>query len=176
MSSLLPDAIASNDVLSNLLTRNWKDGCYAITNSAEKQLIPFFLIMGMLYFGTSATVTEEHVELGALTAVYGASSLAGYFNCGSAPLARMIRATGISTLSALLGIGSILNGGGTMGIWLLTMLHLFDTFQGASQEPQRSEDEYGLLPAEQNNHGPILSFFLQSWRNNSINKDNFSTC
>ena len=96
--------------------------------------------MGMLYFGTEAFVTGDHVELGALTAVYGASSLAGYFNCGSAPLARIVRTNGTSALSALLGIGSILNGGGTMGIWLLTMLHLFDTIQGASQEPTRSED------------------------------------
>ena len=85
------------------------------------------MIMGYLYFGTKTFATNEHAELGALTAVYGASSLAGYFNCGSAPLARMIRTNGVSALSSLIGIGSILNGGGTLGIWLLTMLHLFDT-------------------------------------------------
>ena len=140
MESLLPNSIAGNDILSSLLSRNWKDGCYAITNSVEKQLIPFFLIMGMLYFGTEAFVTGDHVELGALTAVYGASSLAGYLNSGSAPLARMVRTIGVPAISSLLGIGSILNGGGTMGIWLLTMLHLFDTIQQASQEPNRSED------------------------------------
>ena len=110
-----------------MLAKNWKDGCYAATNSIEKQLIPFFLIMGSLIFGTSTYVTNEHAELGALTAVYGASSLAGYFNCGSAPLARMIRTNGVSALSSLIGIGSIVNGGGTLGIWLLTMLNLFDT-------------------------------------------------
>ena len=175
-SERLPQIIQENTPVANLLTSNWKDGCYAVTNSLEKQLVPFFMIMAYLYFGGQAATNDDTLYLGALTTIYGASSLAGYFNFGRSPIASLTRINGISVLAAFMGLIHIFIGEGTMGVWLLTMLHLFDSLQGASRDPKREEDDYEILNTEETTPGPTLSFFVESWRNNSINKANFSTC
>ena len=79
---ILPPAVAENEPISNLLTRNWKDGGYLSTSTIEKQLISFVMIMAYLGLGTQMVVSEENVPLGAVTVAYGASSLLGYFNIG----------------------------------------------------------------------------------------------
>ena len=173
---LLPQEIVSNVPLANLLTRNWRDGAYARTNPIEKQLTAFMMIIAYLYLGTSVAATSDQTALGALTVAYGASSLAGYFNIGEAPLARLSRVNGLSVFGGLLGLGAIFSGAGSAAIWLLTMLHMFDIVQGATQDPARDEDNYDILPSENNSHGPIMSFFTESWRNNAINRSNFATC
>lgn len=134
------------------------------------------MIMAYLYFGGQAATNDDTLYLGALTTIYGASSLAGYFNFGRSPIASLTRINGISVLAAFMGLIHIFIGEGTMGVWLLTMLHLFDSLQGASRDPKREEDDYEILNTEETTPGPTLSFFVESWRNNSINKANFSTC
>ena len=130
----------------------------------------FFMIMAYFYLGTSVIVTDDQVPMGALALGYATSSLAGYFNLGQSPLAQLTRVNGVSVLNALIGLGSILNGGGCMAIWLLTMLHMYDTLMGVSQEVVREEDHYEILPTSSSNYGPIMSFFTESWRTDSINK------
>ena len=92
------------------------------------------MILGFLGLGTSLIVSEDedNVPLGAMTVAYGGSSLLGYFNMGNSPIAKMLRVNGISVIAALLGLLSIISGGGSMGIWLLTLLHVFDAVQGAA--------------------------------------------
>ena len=173
---IVPQSIQQNTPIANLLTSNWKDGCYSVSNSLEKQLVPFFMIMAYLIFGGQAAMSQETVALGAVTTLYGASSLAGYFGFGRSPIAALTRINGISVLAAFMGLIHIMIGEGSMGVWLMTMLHIFDSLQGAASDPKREEDDYEILNTEQTNPGPLLSFFVESWRNGAINKANFSTC
>ena len=132
--------------------------------------------MAYLIFGGQAIVSEDAVAFGAVTTLYGASSLAGYFGLGTSPIAALTRINGISILAAFMGLIHIFIGEGSMGIWLLTMLHIFDSLQGAASDPKREEDDYEILNTEVAQPGPLLSFFVESWRNGAINKSNFSTC
>jgi hypothetical protein len=71
------------------------------------------------------------VPLGVATLGYAASSLVGYFGMGQAPIAKLMRVNMVSVLCAGLGIGSIASSGLDLHIMLLTVLHLFDAYQGA---------------------------------------------
>ena len=90
------------------------------------------MILGYLGLGTSLIASDTNVPLGALTVGYGISNAFGYFNAGDAPIAKFTRVNGISVIASILGLISIISGGATTGIWLLTLLHMFDTFQGAT--------------------------------------------
>ena len=72
-------------------------------------------------------------------------------------------------------LGTILVGAGTGPLMLLMMMYMFDIFAGMTTEPHNMEDDYELSSPQSTNHGPIMSFFTQSWRNNSINRKNFAT-
>ena len=61
--------------------------------------------------------------------------MAGYFGLGTSPIAALTRINGISILAAFMGLIHIFIGEGSMGIWLLTMLHIFDSMQGAASDP-----------------------------------------
>ena len=80
--------------------------------------------------------------------MYGASSLAGYFGFGRSPIAALTRINGISVLAAFMGLIHIMIGEGSMGVWLMTMLHIFDSLQGAASDPKREEDDYEILNTE----------------------------
>ena len=54
---IVPQSIQQNTPIANLLTSNWKDGCYSVSNSLEKQLVPFFMIMAYLIFGGQAAMS-----------------------------------------------------------------------------------------------------------------------
>ena len=130
---ILPSSLAEIEPLKNLLTSNWKDNASSTENSTSKQLIAFALIASYLYLGGSAVVSKAMVPLGAITLGYAASSLVGYLGMGEAPLAKLMRINVISILCAGLGIGSLINSGADLHIFLLTVLHLFDAYQGAIQ-------------------------------------------
>lgn len=117
------------------MTSNWKENAADASNtSTMKQLAAFALIASYLYLGSSAVESQAMVPLGAVTLGYAASSLVGYFGMGTAPLAKLLRTQMVSVLCAGLGIGSMVSSGMDMHIFLLTVLHLFDAYQGASQE------------------------------------------
>jgi hypothetical protein len=82
------------------------------------------------------------VPLGAISLGYAASSLVGYFGMGQAPLAKLMRINIVSVLCACLGIGSIINSGMDLHIFLLTILHLFDAYQGAVQKNNQTKENY----------------------------------
>lgn len=51
---LMPQALANIPSFNNLLTTNWKENAYEMSNSVPKQLISFALIMGYFFLGGSA--------------------------------------------------------------------------------------------------------------------------
>ncbi len=83
-------------------------------------------------------------------------------------------------IAAIMGISSMFSGGFGLAIFALIALHLFDAYQGASSPPQResSETEMGGFgnEAAQEATGPVMSFFTESWKVNSFNRKNYSTC
>lgn len=129
---LMPDAIAQIEPVNNLLTRNWKENAYAQGNSTAKQLSAFALILGYFYLGGSAVESQAMVPLGSVTLAYAASSLMGYFGLGNAPVAKLMRTNMVSIVCAIMGICSMVSSGMDIHLAILTVLHLFDAYQGAS--------------------------------------------
>jgi len=72
------------------------------------------------------------VPLGAVTLGYAASSLMGYFGLANSPIAKLMRVNMVSVLCAVMGIGSIASSGLDLHVAMLTVLHLFDAYQGAT--------------------------------------------
>lgn len=143
----------------------------------------FLLILGYFYLGGAAVESQAMVPLGALTLGYAASSLVGYFGLANAPFARLMRVNAISVICAIMGLFSLFTTGVDIRIAILTVMHIFDAFQGATQTPARSENSDNefermsneLVPQNQSS-GPIMSFFTESWRVNSFNRSNYDTC
>lgn len=142
----------------------------------ERQLAGFMMILAYMYLGTATYANTESTYQGAAAVAYGASSMVGYFGFGAAPLARLTRVNGVGVLGSMAALGTILVGAGTGPLMLLMMMYMFDIFAGMTTEPAREEDDYENSSPQSTNHGPIMSFFTQSWRNNSINRKNFATC
>lgn len=63
-----------------------------------------------LYFGGNIVVQGEYVPYGAMTLIYAISSMLGYFNFGSSPLARMTRVNAGSLTLAIGGAGLLFTG------------------------------------------------------------------
>ena len=179
---LLPGVIADNDALYNLATSDWKEnGAFETpSNTTIQQLTSFAMIVAYLYLGTSAVESHAMVPLGALTLATAGSSLMGYFGTGSAPIAKLLRTNMMNAICACIGAGSLLSSGLDLHIFLLTVLHMFDAFTGMKQknnESQDSEFQRHNEPTDVVNrdNGPILSFFTESWKVNSIHKKDQST-
>lgn len=170
---ILPGDIVSNRPLANLLTRNWRDNASALTNPVEKQLMAFMMILAFIYLGGCIGVAGGFGGQATLAVTYGASSMAGYFGFGNAPIARLSRVNGIAIFGAAAGLATFVAGAATGPLMLLTILYLLDIFWGAVADPVRSEDDYEILPPQSNDYGPLINFFTQSWRNNSINRTNY---
>ena len=183
-SRLLPEVVAENDTLYNLTTSDWKENAAyeSQSNTTVKQLTAFAMIAAYMYLGGSAVESHAMVPLGALTLGYASSSLVGYFGMGQAPLAKFLRTNMVSGICACIGAGSILSSGLDLHILLLTMLHAFDTYVGASQENKRNESQFENFQRQEESetatrdNGPIMNFFTESWKNNSFNKKNYATC
>jgi len=73
------------------------------------------------------------VPLGAVSLGYAASSLLGYFGLANAPIAKLMRVNAVSVVCAIMGICSTISSGLDLHIAMITVLHLFDAYQGASQ-------------------------------------------
>merc|ERR1712226_843647 len=69
---LLPDEIARNTPVSNLLTRNWRDNASSLSVPVEKQLLSFMMILAYMYLGTATYANTESTYQGALAVAYGA--------------------------------------------------------------------------------------------------------
>lgn len=137
---LMPDALARVEPLNNLLTRNWKENAVDSSNPTIKQLSAFALILGYFFLGGSAVESQAMVPLGAITLGYAASSLLGYFGLGSAPIAKLMRTNWVSVLCAIMGICSMASSGMDIHLAILTVMHLFDAYQGVTQAPERAEN------------------------------------
>ena len=178
---LMPEALAQIEPINNLATSNWRDNAVDSSNTTEKQLIAAAMILSYFVLGGSAVQTEEMVPLGVITLGYAASSACGYFGALQMPLAKLMRVNMISVVCGLLGLGSILSGGFSITAVLLTLIHCFDAYQGAinTNNRQKIDDAFeSTNPAEstREHDGPIISFFTESWKVNSFNKKNYSTC
>ena len=90
------------------------------------------LILGYFYLGGSAVESQAMVPLGALTLGYATSSLVGYFGLANAPFARLMRVNAISVICAIMGACSLFSSGMDIHIAILTVMHIFDAFQGAT--------------------------------------------
>ena len=102
-----------------------------MSNSVPKQLIAFALIIGYFFLGGSAVESQAMVPLGAITLGYATSSLVGYFGLANAPIAKLMRVNAVSVLCAIMGICSLLSSGMDAFLTILTVMHLFDAYQGA---------------------------------------------
>lgn len=139
-SRLIPDAVQQVTPLNNLLTNNWRENAVATTNTTERQVVSFFMIIAYLCFGGMLVEANHDVPLGAVTLAYGASSLLGYFGMGTQPIAKLMRVNMISVICSILGVSAILTSGMDLVIMALIALHLFDSFQGATTTPQLQSD------------------------------------
>ena len=128
---LMPQALANIPSFNNLLTTNWKENAYEMSNSVPKQLISFALIMGYFFLGGSAVESGAMVPLGAVTLGYATSSLVGYFGLANAPFAKLMRVNAVSVLCAIMALCSLFSSGMDIHIALLAVMHLFDAYQGA---------------------------------------------
>ena len=72
------------------------------------------------------------MTLGVITLVYAASSFLGYFDFGNIPLAQLARVNMMSVISAVMGLIAVSFIGFDLNIVLLTILHMFDAYKGAS--------------------------------------------
>ena len=91
------------------------------------------LILGYFYLGGATVESGAMVPMGALTLGVAASSLVGYFGLANAPFARFMRVNAMSVICALMGVFSMVTSGMDMSVAMLTVLHMFDAFQGATQ-------------------------------------------
>lgn len=180
---IMPDVLRDNQPINNLLSRNWKERAYESTNATVKQLTAFALILGYMYLGGMAVESNAHVPLGAISLVYAASSLLGYFGLANAPVARLARVNGVSAVCAVLGVGSLLSSGVDAAILAMTAMHAFDAFQGTMQEEARAlpsdHNEFERIGADgetTQQNGPVASFFVESWKVNAFNRRNYETC
>ena len=183
---IVPETIQRCEPLNNIVTAQWKDNAVdASKNSTMKQIIAAAMIVGYLYLGGSQVADSENTALGAVTLTYAASSLIGYFGMGDAPLARLARVNAVSAFCGIFGIISMISGGVTMPLLLLTMMMLFDTYQGAISETPATHQqnilnsEFERVDGENENRrddGVLVNFFTESWKLNSYNKKNFETC
>ena len=128
---LMPDAIASIEPINNLLSKNWKENAYKLNNSNIKQLSAFAIILGYFFLGGSAVESKAMVPLGAISLGYAASSLMGYFGLANAPIAKLMRVNMVSVICSVMGVCSLVSSGMDLHIAMLTVLHLFDAYQGA---------------------------------------------
>ena len=103
-------------------------------NSTLKQIIAFAMIAGYFYLGGTEVAEGENTGLGAVTLGYAASSLIGYFGMGDAPMARLMRVNAVSALCGIFGVISMATGGMNIPLLILTMMFLFDTYQGAMSD------------------------------------------
>jgi len=103
------------------------------------------MILAYIYFG-SCLWMSPHSSQGALAAIYGVSSMFGYFGSGEAPLAKLARVNGIAVLGASTGLATVVTGYGSGMLMLLTMLYLIDSFQGLITDSYREEDDYEIIP------------------------------
>ena len=181
---LVPNAIAQVEPLNNLVANNWRENAVDSRNSTVKQLAAFALIAGYFYLGGVGVESGSYTTVGAVSLAYATSSLFGYFGMATAPIVKLMRVNMISVVCALMGMMSLM-GGMDMALAMLTVMHIFDAYQGAINEngerertPDISNFERvrGENELEQRNDGPILSFFTESWRINSFSKKNFETC
>ena len=72
---------------------------------------------------------------------YASSSLLGYFGTATMPLARLARTNGVSLIAAGMDLTSVMTGGVNLAVLALTVLHMYDAFQGATQPPQREGND-----------------------------------
>ena len=72
------------------------------------------------------------MTLGIITLVYAASSLLGYFGLGNIPLAQLARINMVSVISAVMGFIAVSFIGFDLNLILLTVLHMFDAYKGAT--------------------------------------------
>ena len=137
---LVPEALAENTQINNLLTRNWRDNAIDVSNSTMKQLIGFVLILGYFYCGSIAVESGDNVALGSVSLVYAASSLFGYFGLGNAPVAQLLRTNMVSVISVIMGLVGFITGGMNICLFLLTVMHMFDAYTGSNQIRQLRND------------------------------------
>ena len=110
--------------------------------------------------------------------IYAISGLLGYFGIGNAPAAVFSRSNLISVIMAFSGIISLLTGGAmTLPLLLITMMHIFDVMQGASdQDPGLATSAYENVGNTRDQAGPVARFFLDSWKSQAMSRKNYFTC
>ena len=157
----------------------------ATTNSTTKQLAAFALIAGYFYLGGVGVESGSYTTIGAISLAYATSSLFGYFGLADTPITRLMRVNGVSAVCAAMGLMTMATSGMDMALAMMTIMHMFDAYQGAiNTERDNSiganlDNEYerqGLNEERANSDGPVVNFFTESWRLNSFNKKNFETC
>ena len=116
--------------------------------------------------------------IGASSLVYAASGLLGYFGIGNAPVATFARSNIVSVILALMGVVAMITGGGmSLPLLMITMMHLFDVMQGASNEdPTLATSAYDSVGSTREQAGPVARFFLDSWKSDAFSRKNYFTC
>lgn len=139
-------------------------------------------IAGMMYFGGSAIVSGDSIAAGTVAVTSAGSSMLGYLGIGRAPLSRLVRTNMVSGVCAILCIFATVMYGMHLPVLALLALTSFDTYQGAitnssnDWNANRGDFENSQNEAERSNDGPVISFFTESWRVDSVSKKNYDTC
>lgn len=128
---IVPDVIAQIEPINNLMTGNWKENAVATTNSTTKQLAAFALIAGYFYLGGVGVESGSYTTIGAISLAYASSSLFGYFGLADAPITKLMRVNGVSAVCAVMGLMTMATGGMDMALAMMTIMHMFDAYQGA---------------------------------------------
>ena len=65
----------------------------------------------------------------------------------------------------------------TLPLLLITMMHIFDVMQGASdQDPGLATSAYENVGNTRDQAGPVARFFLDSWKSQAMSRKNYFTC
>ena len=175
----MPDFAADGGALNRLVAYNWKENAYRETSDTMKQLSAFALICAYFYAGGIAVESGDNTALGALSLGYAGSSLLGYFGLATQPVMRMMRLNAVPAIGAAAGAMSLMSSAPNIALLSLVAMFLFDTMQGVMQQHERmpviDDQEFERVNTEEaeEEHGPIVSFFLESWKVNSFSKKNF---
>lgn len=144
---IMPQMWQENPDLANRLTSDWKEGAYLQENA--RQIVAMGTIAGTLGLGLGC--------LSGFSALFvllrSVSSLLGYFTLGDTPALRLVRSNGVSLITLLLSMGSILVGSqaSSLGLLMMMILNLFDVYSAAtvdSHTERTAESDERQSPVE----------------------------
>lgn len=129
---LMPEGLRGDNPIGNLCMQSWRDNGFREDKSLTTQFLSLAMIAGYLTLGGVLVSNGSNEIIGGASIAYALSGLLGYFGIGHAPVVAFARNNINSVILAIMGLLSVVSGGMSLPLLMITMMHIFDVMQGVS--------------------------------------------